>query len=110
MTDHVSRRQVRLMAEEPRPRPLVDAATQVSRVVAVAGTLVTMLVGWGVLSLAQDDAVTGLLGAIPGLVTLVTAVLSAFGVVRIGEPSVTPLADPRDADLRPLVSLDRPAA
>ncbi len=90
---------------EARPRPLLDAASVTSRVVGTVGTLVAMLVGWGVVSLAQQDAVDGLLGAIPGLVTLVTTVLAAFGVVRRGEPLVTPLSDPRDAKLRTLVTL-----
>lgn len=77
-----------------RPRPIRDAFRSVGSAVALIGSVVTSLVGWGVLSAAQGDAVTGLLGAIPGVVTLVTSLLSAFGVVRRAEPLVTPLEDP----------------
>lgn len=105
MADPISQRQVRLSLVE-RPRPLVDAASVTSRVVGTIGTLATMLVGWGVLSLAEQDAVTGLLGLVPGLVTSVTALLSAFGVVRRAEPQVTPLSDPRNDQGQAL----RPAA
>lgn len=86
-----------------RPRPLVDAATAVSNIVGITGGLVTMLVGWGTLTLAQGDAVTGLLGLIPGVVTVVTAVLAAFGVVHRAEPLVTPVSDPRNDAMVPLV-------
>lgn len=100
MVDSISQRQARLMAE--RPRPLFDAAATVTRVTATIGTVVTMLVGWGVVSVVQQDAIEGLLGAIPGVVTLVTSVLAAFGVVRRAEPEVTPLSSPRDNDGRAL--------
>lgn len=85
------------MAQYPnRPRPLQTVADKVTRVVGVAGSLATALVGWGVMTVQQGDATTGLLGAIPGVVTAVTSVLVAFGVVRGGEPLVTPTEDPRD--------------
>lgn len=90
---------------EDRPRPLVEAASLTTKIVGTIGTLVAMLVGWGVVTVAQQDAIEGLLGAVPGLVTLVTTALAAFGVVRRGEPAVTPLSDPRNDDLRPLVVL-----
>lgn len=88
---------------EPRPRPLLAAADAVVRGVGLLVTVVGMLVGWGVLTLAQGDAISGLLGLIPGLVTAVAVLLTALGVVRAAEPHVTPLSDPRDAQLRPLV-------
>jgi hypothetical protein len=78
-----------------RPRPIKAAADNLSKLLAVAGAFVTALAGWGILSVAQEDAVTGLLGAIPGVVTAVTALLTAFGIVRRAEPLVT-LSDPRD--------------
>lgn len=90
---------------QPRPRPLLDAASLTLRIVGTAGTVVAMLAGWGVVTAVQQDALLGLLGAVPGLVTLVTAALAAFGVVRRGESAVTPLSDPRDDHLRPLVVL-----
>jgi hypothetical protein len=91
--------------DDYRPRPLVDAATWVGRVTGLLGVATTSLVGWGVVTAVQGDAVTGLLGTIPGVVTGVTALLSAFGVVRRGEPMVTPVSDPRDdagRSLRPI--------
>lgn len=88
---------------DERPRPVLDAASQVGRWFGIAGSLVTALVGWGLMTAAQGDAVQSLLGAIPGLVTLVTTLLAVFGVVRRSEPQVTPLSDPRDDDGRSLV-------
>lgn len=79
-----------------RPVPIRDAFRSVGSTIALIGSVVTGLVGWGVLSVAQGDALSGLLGAVPGLITLATALLAAFGVVRVAEPAVTPLADPRD--------------
>lgn len=85
-----------------RPRPIMDAFRTVGSAVALAGSIVTALVGWGVLTAAQGDALVGLLGAVPGVVALVTALLAAFGVVRAAEPAVTPLSSPMDALGRPL--------
>lgn len=106
MTDHVSRRQANLTYATGRPRPLLDAASVTSRVVGTIGTLVSMAVGWGVVTASQQDAVVGLLGLVPGVVTAIVAVLSAFGVVTRGEPRVTPVSDPQDDLGNPL----RPAA
>ncbi len=92
------------MSLDERPRPLQEAASRLSKVLGVAGAVVTALVGFGIFSLAQGDAVQGLLGAIPGVVTAVVAVLSAFGVVRAAEPQVTPLSDPRDNDGNKLIA------
>lgn len=77
-----------------RPRPLLAALRTVGMAVALVGSIVASLVGYGVLTATQGDAITGLLGALPGLVTLITALLSAFGVVKAGEKAVTPIADP----------------
>ncbi|MCE7008720.1 hypothetical protein LWC34_38805 [Kibdelosporangium philippinense] len=93
---------------EPRPHPIRDAAASASKVFGVLGSLVTALVGFGVLTIAQGDALTGLLGAIPGVITAVTTVLVAFRVARQAEPHVTPLAEPRNHDGMPLV-VDRTA-
>jgi uncharacterized BrkB/YihY/UPF0761 family membrane protein len=94
---------IRPIELEARPRPLMEAAGVVSRITATVATVVTMLVGWGVVSLAQQDAIEGLLGAIPGLVTLISTILAAFGVARRAEPQVTPVSDPRDDLGTPLV-------
>ena len=84
----------RSLSLSDRPTPLRDAFRSVGALVALLGSVATALVGWGVLSVAQADAVSGLLGAIPGVVTLVTALLAAFGVVKVGEPQVTPVDSP----------------
>ncbi|HYQ69067.1 hypothetical protein [Actinophytocola sp.] len=90
---------------DDRPRPIKDAADKLTKWLGVAGSLVIALVGWGVLSAAQGDAVIGLLGVIPGVVSAVTTALTAFGIHRSAEPKVTPLSDPRDNELRALVVL-----
>lgn len=77
-----------------RPRPILDAFKSVGTAVALLSSVATSLVGWGVLSTAQGDATVALLGAIPGVVTLVGALLTAFGVLRRAEPQVTPNSDP----------------
>lgn len=79
-----------------RPRPILDAFKSVGSAVALLGSIITSLVGWGVLSATQGDAVNGLLGAIPGLIALATSLLAAFGVVKSSEGKVTPLQDPRN--------------
>ncbi len=89
-----------------RPVPLRDAFRTVGSAVAWIGGVVTALAGFGILSIAQSDATVGLLGAIPGLVTLVTALAAAFGVVKVAEPQVTPVSSPAtlvDGELLPLV-------
>jgi hypothetical protein len=88
--------------ENDRPRPLVDAASWASRVTGLLGSVVTALAGWGLLTTVQGDAVVGLLGLIPGLVTAGTSVLVAFGVVKRAEPEVTPVIDPMDNQGRAL--------
>ena len=88
-----------------RPVPLRDAFRSVGTAVAFLGSVATSLVGYGVLSAMQGDAIVGLLGAVPGLVTLATALLAAFGVVKVAEPQVTPTDDPAvvvDGQLVPL--------
>lgn len=85
-----------------RPRPILEAFRSVASAVALLGSVATALVGWGVITAAQGDAVVGLLGAIPGFVTLATALLAAFGVVKVAEPQVTPNSDPVDVLGRPL--------
>ncbi len=90
-----------------RPRPILDAFKSVGSAVALLGSITTALIGWGVLSVAQGDALSGLLGAVPGLVTLATALLAAFGVVKASEPQVTPVVDPAivvDGELVPLLT------
>ncbi|WP_199444445.1 hypothetical protein [Umezawaea beigongshangensis] len=88
-----------------RPRPLVAAARGLGGAITALGSIVAALVGWGVVTAAQGDAITGLLGVLPAVVTAVTAVLVATGIVRQAEPRVTPLVDPRDDTGVPLVPI-----
>ncbi|WP_237048124.1 hypothetical protein [Lentzea guizhouensis] len=70
---------------DPRPRPLRAVATWVGLIAA----LVSWLVGSGLLTTGQADAITGTVSA-------VLALLGAFGVALAGEKRVTPTSDPRD--------------
>ena len=70
---------------DPRPRPLRTVASWVGLITA----LVSGLVGSGLLTTGQGDAISG-------LVTAVLALLGAFGVALVGERKVTPMFDPRD--------------
>ena len=85
-----------------RPRPILAKFKTVGSTVAFLGTAVTGLATWGVLDAAEAGSTNALLAAIPGFLTLVTGVLSAFGVVKSSEPLVTPVSDPRDNGGRPL--------
>lgn len=78
--------------------PLQSIASQVSKWTGFLTATATAAAGWGILSVAQGDAVTGLLGAVPGALAWIGTALAAFGVVRQGEPLVTPVADPRSND------------
>jgi hypothetical protein len=108
VADYISARQARLADYSDRPRPIKAAADKLSKLLGVAGALITALVGWGILTGIQGDAVTGLLGAIPGVVTAVTTVMAAFGVVRRAEPLVTPMSDPRTDNGTPFVTHSPP--
>lgn len=87
----------------PDRNPLRAIAGSVSKVVGILSALVTSLAGYGIVTVVQGDAVTGLLGAIPGVVTLVGTVLAAFQTATKGEEQVTPMSDPRANDGTPLV-------
>jgi uncharacterized protein with von Willebrand factor type A (vWA) domain len=85
---------------EERPRPLADAASTAVKVIGTLSAFVAALAGSGiaVLSAEQADALTALLGATPGLITMVGVALASFGIVKRAEPKVTPVESPRDAD------------
>lgn len=90
--------------DSSRPRPLRDEATLLVKLLGVGGSLALALIGWGVLTAVQGNALVGLLGAIPGLVNAITTVLTAFGLVSRVEPLVTPISAPQNnagQDLRP---------
>ncbi|MER5262241.1 hypothetical protein ABTZ99_09200 [Actinosynnema sp. NPDC002837] len=78
-----------------RPRPLRVAGSIVGGLTA----LITGLVGSGLLTTGQGDALTGLISA-------VLVLLGTFGVVVSTEHRVTPLIDPRDTDGRALTPAD----
>lgn len=75
-----------------RPRPLRTAGAVIGGLLAV----VNGLVGAGLFTTAQGDAVTAVIN---GVVTL----LAVFGCVAVAERHVTPLDDPRDDNRVPLV-------
>jgi hypothetical protein len=77
---------------DPRPRPLRSVATWVGLITALG----SWLVGSGLLTTRQVDAING-------TVTAVLALLAAFGVALGGERKVTPTFDPRDDAGRALV-------
>lgn len=83
--------------------PLRDIAGEATRWVGIVGALVTAAVGYGILTLAQGDAVVGLLGLIPGIVAAISNAVTAFQVAKRGAEVVTPVADPRDNTGAPLV-------
>lgn len=84
------------MADFSRPTPVRDVASKVATWTAGLGALVAGLVGFGVLTAVQGDAVTGLLGAIPGVVTWAVSALAAFRVASKAQPLVTPVEDPQN--------------
>jgi hypothetical protein len=84
------------MTNPNRPTPIRDAASSVSKGVGVVVSFVTSLAGFGIITAVQEDAVTGLLGLIPGAVTQIGVVLAAFGIAKRAEPKVTPIASPQD--------------
>lgn len=69
----------------PERHPLRAVAASVSKVVGILTALATSLAGYGVITAVQGDAVTGLLGVIPGLITLVGTVFAAFRTASQGE-------------------------
>lgn len=93
----------------PRPRPLRAAADRVAKVTGTLTALVTALAGAGIalVTAEQADALTAILGAVPGVVALVGTALAAFGVVKQAEPLVTPVESPMDNQGNHLVPGDR---
>jgi uncharacterized protein with von Willebrand factor type A (vWA) domain len=94
-----------------RPRPLAEAADRATRVIGTLSAFVTALAGSGiaVLSADQADALTALLGAAPGVITMVGVALASFGIVKRAEPQVTPLESPMDNQGNYLVAGNRAA-
>ncbi len=80
--------------QEIRPRPIAEASKSVGAAVALVGSVIVTLVSYGLLTPEQGNALGDLATAVPGLVTLVTVALAAFGVTRRAEPMVTPVVVP----------------
>lgn len=94
----------------PRPTPLRESAAKWSRIVGVAGGLITSLATAGVLTAEQAGALgaglTSLDVAYAGLVGVITAavtVLAAFRTAYSGEQKVTPLSAPMNNEGQALV-------
>jgi hypothetical protein len=79
----------------PRPTPVRDVAGTVATWAAGLGALVVSLTGFGILTAVQGDVLTGLLGAIPGVVAWISTAIAAFRVASKAQPLVTPISDPR---------------
>lgn len=80
-----------------RPAPIREAFTSIPRVVRYLSTLAAAAGGFGVVTVAQGDAVVGLLGLLAGVVAGVGDVLREFRQGRAiaeAEARTTPLADP----------------
>lgn len=92
-----------------RPVPIQEAFRSVTGATQFAVSLVVLLGGYGVLTAVQGSAIEGLLGAIPGLVSLGGDVVRSFQVqkaIATSEAAVTPLESPAvevGGELVPLV-------
>lgn len=86
-----------------RPRPIVDAASKVTKVIGAAGALLSLAASIGLLTQTQGDALATFLALIAPVITAVVGALAAFGVVHLAEPLVTPLSSPVSAEGVPLV-------
>ncbi|MGI8310657.1 hypothetical protein [Saccharopolyspora hattusasensis] len=87
------------MPQHRRPRPVRSAASIVGGLTAV----ISGLVGSGLITGLQGDAITGVISA-------VVAAAGAFGFAIATEPKVTPTADPYDDQGRPLAPAEPPVA
>lgn len=92
-----------------RPNPLGHVASTVGAAWAAVSGIVSALTMFGILTIAQGDAIrvageaapstiAALGAAITGVVTIVGGLISAFRTVAHGKEHVTPIADPRAVD------------
>lgn len=97
-----------------RPNPLGNVASHVGTAWAAASGLVGALLAFGVLTVAQANAITAAGDALPttitavgtvlaGILPLVSGVISAFRTASAARDHVTPVTDPRAVDGTPLV-------
>lgn len=78
-----------------RPRPIFEKFKSVGGALSALAGLVAYLGTFGVMTTAQTTASSAVIAAVPGVLTLLGALLASFGVVRTSEPLVTPSIDPR---------------
>jgi hypothetical protein len=72
--------------------------------------LITALVSAGVISIASGQLWTLILGMVPGALAMAATIVGGYGVVKRGEPLVTPIEDPAaclDGELVSLVPAPR---
>lgn len=92
-----------------RPNPLAQIASKVGVAWSAASGLVSALITFGVLTVAQGDAVTAAGDAAPGTITalgtivagllpIISGVVAAFRTAAAGRDVVTPVESPRDND------------
>lgn len=90
-----------------RPNPLGTAASKVGTAWSAAAGVVSALVAFGALSVAQADAITAVGETAPGVITavgtliagvlpLISGLVASFRTVAAAKDEVTPVADPRD--------------
>lgn len=92
---------------ETRINPLKEAASKVGVAAAAAVSVVGALVGYGVLSVAQGEALTAVAQSaqstttavgtvVAGVLPLIAGVISAFSTSAGAKDHVTPVRDPRN--------------
>lgn len=94
---------MRVVNLDLRPRPIQDAAFNISKILPAVTGIVTGLVMVGLVTSTQANAITITLGAVATLVATVAPLIAAFRVVAQAEPQVTPLSSPMSANGTPLV-------
>lgn len=105
---------------DTRPNPLAEAASKVGTAWSAAAGVVSALVAFGALTVAQGSAITAAGDAAPGVVValgtvlaavtpLISGVIASFRTASAAREHVTPVADPRDDHGHALVPSDRRA-
>ena len=96
-----------------RPNPLKEAASKVGTAWSAAAGVVSALVAFGALNVAQGDAITAAGQAAEGTVTavgtvlagvlpLIAGIVSSFRTASAARDHVTPVSDPRNDAGQPL--------
>lgn len=96
------------MTSPARPRPILDVIRNGGVIISVGGSIIAAAVTLGLLTAGQANAVTAILGALATLLPAATAITAQAHVLRVAEPQVTPVADPRSVNGAPLVAASPP--